>query len=91
MQFDEASSQSSHFENMRDKFKSHGYKLPKIVFWNLNHYDNGFPATSEDDGVALVSGYSPALMKSVLACEKFDPINVMMEAVKDIKLTFPEV
>ena len=32
MQFDEASSQSSHFENMRDKFKSHGYKLPIMDF-----------------------------------------------------------
>ena len=33
----------------------------------------------------MVSGYSPSIMKAVLNAEEFNPISVMMEALKDIK------
>ena len=33
----------------------------------------------------MVSGFSPSIMKAVLNAEEFNPISVMMEALKDIK------
>ena len=91
MQFDESQNSNfygsepmTHFSWMEEEFEKAGYKLPKIVFWNLDaHF--GTPARCSDDSVAMVSGFSPSIMKAVLNAEEFNPISVMMEALKDIK------
>jgi len=84
MQFDESQSGMPHFEHIKEEYERCGYKLPKIVFWNLDaHF--GTPARCSDDSVAMVSGFSPSIMKAVLNAEEFNPISVMMEALKDIK------
>ena len=83
MQFDDSQRDMPHFEHMKEEYERCGYKLPKIVFWNLNaHY--GTPARCSDDSVAMVSGFSPSIMKAVLNAEDFNPISVMMEALKPI-------
>ena len=85
MQFDESQSGMPHFEHIKEEYERCGYKLPKIVFWNLNaHF--GTPARCSDDSVAMVSGFSPSIMKAVLNAEEFNPISVMMEALKDIEI-----
>ncbi len=69
---------------MKEEYEKAGYKLPKIVFWNLEaHF--GTPAKCKDDSVAMVSGFSPSIMKAILNAEEFNPVSVMMEALKDIK------
>ena len=89
MQFDDSQHRrggqfQTHFSHMQDEYEQAGYKLPKIVFWNLDaHF--GTPAECSDDSVAMVSGFSPSIMKAVLNAEEFNPISVMMEALKDIK------
>ena len=87
MQFDQCTN-GIHLDNMKDLYRDKGYKFPKVVFWNLRSTDNGSPAKHDDDNVALVSGFSPALMKSVLAAENFNPVDVMMDTIKPIKLVF---
>ena len=64
------------------KFEAAGYELPKIVFWNLNAYDN-VPVKFDTRGAALVSGFSPAIMKAVLSgdTEQFTPEAIMLKAV----------
>jgi len=64
------------------KFESAGYVMPKIVFWNLNAHDN-VPVKHDESGVALVSGFSPAIMTSVLGgdTEQFTPYAMMMKAI----------
>ncbi len=64
------------------KFRAAGYEMPKIVFWNLNASDN-VPAKFDSSGVALISGFSPAIMKSVLSgdLEQFTPEAIMLKAV----------
>tara|TARA_R100000697_G_scaffold116841_1_gene137776 strand:- start:4528 stop:5898 length:1371 start_codon:yes stop_codon:yes gene_type:complete len=91
MQFDESQNSSfygsksmTHFGHMKEEYEKAGYKLPKIVFWNLDAH-MGTPAECDDDSVAMVSGFSPSIMKAVLNAEEFNPISVMMEALKDIK------
>jgi hypothetical protein len=90
MQFDESQSRGSgqfqtHFSHMQDEYEKAGYKLPKIVFWNLDcHY--GTPAECSDDSVAMVSGYSPSIMKAILNAEDFNPMSVMLEALAGIEL-----
>ena len=84
MQFDESQRGMPHFEHIKEEYERCGYKLPKIVFWNLDA-EMGTPAQCDDDSVAMVSGFSPSIMKAVLNAEEFNPISVMMEALKDIK------
>jgi hypothetical protein len=91
MQFDEATGRNKpHLEIIREEFELAGYTMPKIVFWNLRAGSNGLPATSDDDGVAMVSGYSPALMTALLSAQNFNPVDVMMEAIDPIELNFPD-
>lgn len=64
------------------KFEAAGYELPKIVFWNLNAHDN-VPVKYDASNVALISGFSPQIMVSVLGgdTEKFTPEAIMMKAI----------
>ena len=87
MQFDDSQRNMPHFNHMKEEYEKAGYKLPKIVFWNLDsHY--GTPAKCSDDSVAMVSGYSPSIMKAILNAEEFNPLSIMMEALEPIELDY---
>lgn len=83
MQFDDHSIQGKSVSAMtmvRAKYAAAGYTAPNIVFWNLNAH-GGSPTRFDESGVALVSGFSPAVLKAILACEDFSPMSVMLAAV----------
>jgi len=83
MQFDAcARFDDSAMKMIERKFNEAGYDLPKIVFWNLNAHDN-VPVKYDTRGVALVSGFSPAIMVGVLGgdTENFTPEAIMMKTV----------
>jgi hypothetical protein len=80
MQFDSCGGRNLHLNNIRAKYKAAGYTCPKLVFWNLRT-SNGFPAMDETPDVALVSGFSPDVLKAVLACKNVTPVDVMEEAI----------
>ena len=90
MQFDDSQNSGqwkTHYSWMQDEYEEAGYKLPKIVFWDL-HAHSGQQAQCSDENVAMVSGFSPSIMKAILNAEEFNPIDVMMEAVESIKLDY---
>jgi hypothetical protein len=60
------------------KYKEAGYAVPHIVFWNLNARAGNVPVKFDKPGVALVSGFSPSIMTSILKAEELDPASVMM-------------
>ena len=64
------------------KYTEAGYDVPAIVFWNLNAKDN-VPVKHDKSGVALVSGFSPAIVKSVLSTDmdQFTPEGIMLKTV----------
>lgn len=74
---------------IKNNYESSGYEVPKIVFWNLNSYDN-IPVSFGKEGVALVSGFSPAIMKSLFSgnLDYFTPYNVMLDAVNIDRYSF---
>lgn len=83
MQFDQcARFDDSAMKMIARKFEDAGYELPKIVFWNLNAHDNA-PVKYDTRGVALVSGFSPAIMAAVLGGDpdQFTPEAMMLKAV----------
>lgn len=72
----------SAMEMIRRKYEAAGYNVPKIVWWNLNAHDNT-PVRFDERGSALVSGFSPSLLKSVLGndIEDYTPENVMLKTI----------
>ena len=87
MQFDDSGNGRLHLDNIKDEYRSAGYELPKLVFWDLEAHA-GQPAQCSDENVAKISGFSPAIMKAVLNAEEFNPIDVMLEALEPIELDY---
>ncbi len=57
------------FEAMKRKYARYGYRLPGIVFWNVNSRNSHIPVTVSDTGAALVSGCTPAIFNMVRSGE----------------------
>jgi hypothetical protein len=55
--------------------------MPKIVFWNLQSRANNFPVQAKDENTALISGFSPSILKAVLTGDSMNPVNVMLKAL----------
>lgn len=74
---------------IRTQYELSGYEMPKVVYWNLLDAGNA-PVTFNQSNTALVSGFSPALLKAVLSnnLETFTPENVMMEAIMSSRYNF---
>jgi len=69
------------FEMIESLYHDNGYVMPKIVFWNLRSSGKNIPTESNIENVALVSGFSPAILKSVLSVEKMTPEIVMNKTI----------
>ena len=70
----------TNFENAKRKYEAHGYKLPNVVFWNVQSRNRQQPVTMNEQGVALVSGCTPRLF-SMVASGNIDPYSVMMDVI----------
>lgn len=68
------------FDMMKVEYGKFGYKLPKIVFWNLNASNKSVPVTRHETGTAMVSGYSPSLLKGILS-GGMTPEQIMLDVV----------
>lgn len=81
MQFDECATDASmtFIESAKEKFEKAGYKCPVLAFWNLNSRHGDIPAQSDEPGVRLLSGFSPSLMKNILAGEDVTPYQQILE------------
>ena len=68
------------FNQIAKKYARYGYKLPRLVFWNVCSRTGTIPVKENDLGVALVSGFSPNVAKMVMS-GKLDPVDAMMETL----------
>ena len=72
------------FEEIAEAYANKGYKLPRLVFWNVNSRTHTVPVQENELGVALVSGFSPAIFDMVMS-EKMDPYEILVEKLEDYK------
>jgi len=73
------------FDLAKAMFTAAGYELPKLVWWNLNARPDATgnsPVRFDQRGTAMVSGFSPSIMKSILAAQHFTPRDIMLETVQ---------
>ncbi len=64
------------FSKMKKRYEYAGYKLPEVVFWNVNSRNSTIPVTLKDTGAALVSGSSPSVFEMIQS-GKISPEKVM--------------
>ena len=82
MEFDYCVKNSSmtNFENAKASYASAGYKLPDLVFWNVDSRHEQQPVKENDRGVALVSGCSPRIFSMVMEGE-LSPYAFMLRVI----------
>ena len=85
MEFDYCANDASqtNFEYAKKSFEKAGYKLPEIVFWNVSSKNRQQPVTKNEQGVTLVSGFSPKIF-SIIAngtISATTPYDLMLEVL----------
>jgi hypothetical protein len=71
MGFDEASHGSAfHIDEIRRKWSAAGYKVPRIIIWNLRAQYKEYHASAQQSAVLTLSGWSPALLKTLSSDKK---------------------
>ena len=80
MEIDEADGQN-HRENFYDYvsrvYEEQGYKIPNVVFWNVDSRHDVFLADKNRKGVQLVSGQSASTFKNLIGCVDKTPVEMM--------------
>ena len=66
------------FAQISNEYQQHGYKLPRLIFWNVNSRTGTIPVKENELGVALVSGFSISIAKMVMSLE-LDPYRCLLE------------
>lgn len=77
MEFDDAPNGIDEFTTTQDfirkQYKDAGYEMPELVWWNMcsaginmRPTDSNTPATKDDVGVSVLSGYSASMIKTFL-------------------------
>ena len=80
MEFDSCveNAKLTNFQNMERLYKLAGYKMPELVFWNVDSRNRQQPVKKNQQGVALVSGCTPRLFE-MLASGNLSPYACMMD------------
>ena len=68
-------------EMVEKMFTDAGYKVPNIVYWNIQSRNGNVPVRFDQDGTALISGFSPSIMTSLLGGAEMNPQSIMMETI----------
>lgn len=68
------------FDVIAQRYANAGYKMPRLVFWNVNSRTGTIPVKENEMGVALVSGFSVNVAKMVMS-GKTDPFECLLETL----------
>lgn len=84
MEFDNISNSKERerrlFEVFNERYRQAGYKLPKLIFWNIMSKSKTIPIKENENGVVLVSGFSPNVVKMMMS-NKTDPYEILVETL----------
>lgn len=82
MEFDPYSHNANErlFDAISKKYAAAGYKLPRLVFWNVCSRTGTVPIRQNELGLALVSGFSPNIADMVMSGQ-LDPYLCLLETL----------
>lgn len=84
MEFDSANGGRANerlFETIEREYADAGYKMPFLVFWNVNSRNDQQPMSMDKRGFQLVSGCSPSIFTSLLANKAVSAYELMLEVL----------
>jgi len=81
MEFDQACGKRTNFDIIKAAYAQWGYEMPGIIFWNVNGRLGNVPVKANTPNTALVSGYSPSIIRSVLGGDELNPLAVMLKTI----------
>lgn len=101
MEFDEANGKGygsegllgkTNHEVIKEKYQKAGYKIPRVVYWNVDSKQDNVPVEKNELGVALISGFSPTAFKLAID-ENATPMSFMLDTInteryKDVEKLF---
>ncbi|GAB9473514.1 hypothetical protein Gpo141_00010664 [Globisporangium polare] len=82
MQFNQADHNfETNYQVLKREFEEAGYVVPHLVFWNVSGSTKDVPTFSGEAKVSLVSGFSTAILKSVLSGLEMNPLDTVLAAI----------
>ena len=69
------------YDFMARRFSDLGYRIPNVVFWNVDSRHDVFHADASRRGVQLVGGQSASVFRQVMRCVGMTPVEAMMKTV----------
>jgi hypothetical protein len=92
MEFNQATGRNnSAIQMIRKEYENSGYQLPGIIFWNIQSRGDNFPVRFDESGTALISGFSPSILKSILGGKELSPVLIMTETIESERYKMIEV
>ena len=72
-----------HVDELREMYEQAGYRMPQVIYWNVNSRDNHFQTRSDVPGTMLASGSSPRVFEAVMAMQDYQatPYDAMLEVL----------
>jgi len=80
MQFDQADRNTTNLMAIDQLYAANGLKRPTLIFWNVNS-GLDFPATTADQNLCLIGGFSPSIMTALSTTKEFSPAYVLREVI----------
>ena len=81
MEFDQACGRQTNFDYIKGLYEACGYEMPGIIFWNVNGRLGNVPVKANTPNTALVSGFSPSIIRSILGGDELSPLAVMLKTI----------
>lgn len=77
------------FDSIKDYWDKAGYKMPKLVFWNIMSRTNTIQVTENELGVILMSGFSANAVNMAMSGE-IDPYKAIVGVLSDPRYNLVE-
>jgi len=75
--------EETNFDNIEHLYKDAGYKRPQLIFWNVNGRLGNVPVQMSEGGTALVSGFSPNILKQIMSGTITTPERFVLDVLND--------
>ena len=91
MEFNAAARGQTAMQDYASRFEAAGYRAPKVVWWNIQSRQDQTPVKFNQQGAALVSGFSPSIVKNIMSGESIDPYRMMLNVIMDPRYDIPDL
>ena len=71
------------FQTIARKYAEAGYKMPFLVFWNVDSRNDQQPMSMDERGFQMVSGCSPSIFTSLMKNKAVSAYDLMLEVLND--------